>query len=82
MNKLSNYTGETVFVIEVMGYRDDKNPYDCRIEKGGRVMKTSEAIKYIAFRKCVNMICPDVYTDSSMLEKLDIQDVERNLGDE
>lgn len=80
MTNLSSYTGETVFLKEYQGYRDINNPYDHRVIKGGQCMKTQEAVKYIAFRKCVNMPTPYVYTDNSMSEELDIQDIAPSFG--
>lgn len=82
MDKLSTYTGKTVFLKELMGYRDNDNPYDCRVKKDGECMKTQDAMKYIAFRKCVNMPTPNVYKDNIILEELDIQDIKPNFGDE
>jgi hypothetical protein len=67
MIKLSNYTGEIVFIKELHA-------------SDGEYKSTEAAIKYIAFRKCLNVPHPSVYTNFNTITELDISDIEADLG--
>jgi hypothetical protein len=74
--KLSDYKSNTVFLKELF----EGNASDFTLGKDGKEFNTQEAITFIAFRKCINMPHPSVYTDNTLSVELDTIDIEPNLG--
>ncbi len=73
---LSEYKEEQVFLKELYEHNDTES---MRVKNTGEYIKTSEAIQFIAFRKCINTPCPCVYTDSTMKVELNIIDIKPKM---